>query len=48
MMVLISCLSIIRDEVIVIIYTAQEGDWIYKFQYYYQPDTMGLQTNEGR
>lgn len=38
-LVAISCLSIIRDEVIVIIHTPQQGDQLYKFQYYYQPDT---------
>jgi hypothetical protein len=40
MLVAISCLSIIRDEVIVVIYAAREGDQMYRFQYYYQSDTM--------
>jgi hypothetical protein len=39
-LVAISCLSIIRDEVIVVIYTPREADQMYKFQYYYQPDSM--------
>jgi hypothetical protein len=39
MLVVISCLSIVRDEVIVVIFTRREGDQLYKFQYYYQPDT---------
>lgn len=39
MIVLISCLIIIRDEVIVNVITAREGDWAYEFQYYYQPET---------
>ena len=38
MLVVISCLSIIRDEVTVVVYTAYEGDWMYRFLYYYQPD----------
>jgi hypothetical protein len=38
MIVLISCLSIIRDEVTVAVYTAREGDWLYRFLYYYQPE----------
>lgn len=37
--VVISCFSIIRDEVTVVIHTAQEGDWMYRFLYYFQPDT---------
>src|SRR5687768_15560205 len=40
MLVMITCMSIIRDEVTVMIYTAREGDWLYEFQYYYQPATM--------
>jgi hypothetical protein len=40
MVISISCLAIIRDEVSVGVMTALEGDWLYVFQYYYQPDTM--------
>ena len=39
MMMLINCLSIIRNEVIIQIASPRRGDWAYRFQYYYQPDT---------
>ena len=35
MVVVIACLSIIRDEATVMIYTTREGDWLYEFQYYH-------------
>lgn len=50
MLVVITCLSIIRDEVTVIVYTAREGDQLYEFQYYYQPETKDyklIRVNRG-
>lgn len=38
--VAIPCLSIIRDEVTVIVATPRLGDWLYVFKYYYQPATQ--------
>jgi hypothetical protein len=39
MLVLIQCLYIIRNEVVVRVFTPREGAQLYEFQYYYQPDT---------
>ena len=38
--VMLQCLSIIRDEVTVSVMTPRRGDWLYVFKYYYQPATQ--------
>jgi hypothetical protein len=35
----IRCLHFIRNEVVIMIVTPRQGDWAYRFQYYYQTDT---------
>jgi hypothetical protein len=50
MLVVITCVSIIRDEVTVMVYIRREGDQLYEFQYYYQPVTMDyklMRVNRG-
>jgi hypothetical protein len=36
---MIQCLFFIRNEVVIMIITPRQGDWAYRFQYYYQTAT---------